>query len=52
MSVIHGKWRVEDVRKVILSLDEKTSLNGASTMILLRKRRSVECAVKCENPRP
>ena len=37
MSVIHGNWSVEDIRKVIQSLDEKTGLNGASVPIYLYK---------------
>ena len=35
MSTLHGKWSVEDVRKVIHSLDEKTGMNGASIRISL-----------------
>ena len=37
MSVIHGNWSVEDIRKVIQSLDDKTGLNGASVPIHLYK---------------
>lgn len=35
MSTLHGKWNVDDVRKVIQSLDEKTGMNGASIHICL-----------------
>lgn len=38
MSVIHGKWSVEDIRKVIRNLDEKTGLHGADLRIYLGKR--------------
>lgn len=35
MSTLHGKWSIEDIRKVILSLDEKTGMDGASISIHL-----------------
>lgn len=37
MSVIHGKWSVDDIREVIRSLDERTGLNGAALPIYLCK---------------
>lgn len=37
MSTLHGKWSVEDIRKVIQSLDKKTGMNGASIHISLCK---------------
>lgn len=37
MSILHGKWSVEDIRAVMLSLDEKTGMNGGSLPIYLRK---------------
>lgn len=35
MSIIHGKWSVEDIRHVIQSLDAKTGVDGASIHIWL-----------------
>ena len=37
MSKIYGKWSVEDVREVILGLDARTGMNGASISIHLSK---------------
>lgn len=37
MSTLHGKWSVEDVRKVMQSLDAKTGMTGASLPIYLHK---------------
>lgn len=37
MSTLHGKWSVEDVRKVMQSLDAKTGMTGASLPIHLCK---------------
>lgn len=37
MSVIHGKWTVEDIRQVIRSLDLKTGMHGAEISIYLHK---------------
>jgi len=37
MSIIHGKWNVDDIRAVIYSLDMKTGMNGAALPIYLCK---------------
>lgn len=37
MSIIHGKWNIDDIRSVIYSLDVKTGMNGAALPIYLCK---------------
>lgn len=37
MSKLYGKWNVEDVREVILGLDVRTGMNGASISIHVSK---------------
>lgn len=37
MSIIHGKWTIDDIRNVIHSLDEKTGMNGAALPIFICK---------------
>lgn len=37
MSALHGKWSVDDIRKVIQRLDTKTGMTGASLPIYLHK---------------
>lgn len=35
MSALHGKWSVDDIRKIMQSLDAKTGMDGASLPIFL-----------------